>query len=70
MEREFKKTWTADEFREWMGRVEAKGATNGVLLFLWLRQGEPIIIKVRVDLLGKGELFACKYFLLITVGIA
>src|SRR5579859_1914683 len=36
MEREFGRTWTVDEFREWMGRVEAKGVTNGVLLFLWL----------------------------------
>lgn len=36
MEREFGMTWTMDEFREWMPRVEAKGVTNGVLLFLWL----------------------------------
>ena len=36
MEREFGRTWTVDEFREWMGRVESKGVTNGVLLLLWL----------------------------------
>jgi len=36
MEREFGRTWTGDEFREWMGRVESKGVTNGVLLLLWL----------------------------------
>jgi len=36
MESEFERTWTGDEFREWMGRVETKGVTNGVSLFLWL----------------------------------